>query len=290
MPDPRALVRATLADKRTLMSHPPKMRRGTAQLVQPAAPAAGGGYTYTVPGDWWERVVSLLFTFTASSAAALRSIVLNVCNADGTIINQTPIVGQVNASEAWLVSSDVFNTAPTPGAGGTNVSGSVTGPTAGQVIATTGALPAGRYTVSGVFKLGGTTAAADANNSQLQVGATVIEAFYNASASPSFYNFGPLVVDVPAGQAITVNAQALGTGTAQYAADIDVVSTSSLVSYPQLPDLILKAGWQLAVVVSNEQSGDTITGIQILTERYASNMASGSLEDDEHALFDHVWW
>lgn len=84
----------------------------------------------------------------------------------------------------------------------------VTNPSAAAAVATTGTLGQGKYVVVVTTILGGTTAAADLNNMQLQVGTTVIGPLLTVVPTATGYQLNPPVtVDVPgAGAAITVNA------------------------------------------------------------------------------------
>lgn len=95
-------------------------------------------------------------------------------------------------------------------------SGAVTTPGAGAVIATTGALPAGVYSVLIVSFLGGTApVAADFSNLQLKHGSVAAGGLL-AATTPLTMNRERITV--AAGEAVTVNAVALGTTGTIYAA------------------------------------------------------------------------
>lgn len=82
-----------------------------------------------------------------------------------------------------------------------------TNPTAGTAVASTGNLGPGKYTVTVTTQLSGTTAAGDLNNLQLQVGATVVGTLLTVIPTATGAQLcPPVVVDVPAATAITVNA------------------------------------------------------------------------------------
>jgi hypothetical protein len=104
--------------------------------------------------------------------------------------------------------------------------GSVTTPGAGATIATSAALAAGTYTVKWTVTLGGTPAAADANNFQLFNGATLVATSVNLGAIGD-YPQADVQVTVVSGAVLTVKALGAGTAGAIYSAqgsvNIDIV-------------------------------------------------------------------
>ncbi len=42
---------------------------GVTKIIKGAQPAAGGGFTRTIPADYWERILSLAFNLVTSAAA-----------------------------------------------------------------------------------------------------------------------------------------------------------------------------------------------------------------------------
>jgi hypothetical protein len=78
---------------------------------------------------------------------------------------------------------------------------------------------AGTYLVTWDVQLGGTPAAADANNFELLVGATVIQASVNQGAVGD-YPQGTVEVQVPAGASILIKAIGAGTAGAVYTASL----------------------------------------------------------------------
>ena len=56
--------------------------RGYRSLTQPASPAAGATYTYTVPGDKWKRLIGCSFTLTTSNAVANRIVTVDYSQPD----------------------------------------------------------------------------------------------------------------------------------------------------------------------------------------------------------------
>jgi hypothetical protein len=105
--------------------------------------------------------------------------------------------------------------------------GAVGAPTVGQTIVTSPALTPGVYTVEYATDVQGTSAAADVNNIQLQVGSTVISPLQMPNAVGTHYNGVPLNVYVPpgapGGETISITAIGAGTSTATY--EISLVVT-----------------------------------------------------------------
>jgi hypothetical protein len=135
--------------------------------------------------------------------------------------------------------------------------------------------------------LSGTLAApADVNNLALFVGAVQVGVSVNEAVVGNYPQL-PASIEVPAGGA-TVSVKTIGAGTAAsvYSASLTAQQGSGLASYPQLPDLIIKSGWSIAVVVAGELAGDQISAVAIVTERYPSNWADGSLGQDLEQLLE----
>lgn len=105
-------------------------------------------------------------------------------------------------------------------------SGVVTGPGAGQVIATVN-VPQGTYLVTWIVGFAsGATAAAEIDNFQLMQGAVVQEVSSNGNTTSTFYSQPNDLIVVPAaGSVVTVNAVAAGTGTAVYRASLVLTAT-----------------------------------------------------------------
>jgi hypothetical protein len=289
-PEGARLYRGTLADLRTLMAHPPKIRRGNTESKLEAAPAAGANYTRTTGNTWWERILAISFTLTTSAAAGQRSAAINYLDADGNPLISKPAVPLIGPSTAYAVSADIFGASGTPasgypvtatgsfaGAGNGSASlpanASLTGFTVSIGVAGADNAP----TVSVTNALGGTLTYTVGNNGNAQL--------------PLVQAFNPALPVAAAGDQIEV-AWTGATGTP--AGDIVVTGvltgTGGIGSCPLLPDIVLKSGWSLQVALSGAESGDQISSIVTLVERYASNMADGSLEQDFEALADLAWW
>lgn len=59
--------------------------RAFSEVVPVANPAAGGGFTYTISGNYWERIASLSFTLVTDSNVANRQVL--VAMKDGSAAN-----------------------------------------------------------------------------------------------------------------------------------------------------------------------------------------------------------
>lgn len=283
---PERLIRGTLADLRTLMSRPVGLRRGSAYRVKPANPAAGGGFTYTVGAGYWERIAALTFTLATSAAAPDRSAVLNYLDGDGSLVNQTLMIPLLGPSQTWIASADLSGSSGQPGAAGLSATGTAGSPAAGATIASIAA-PAGDFTVSWLISLGGTVAAADTNNFGVFVGAVQVAQSVNPGSSFTSIAQQPVNIQVPPGGA-TVAIKAIGAGTAgsNYNAELTLGWTANNTSYPELPDLILKPLDQAQIAVAGIQAADQLSAIVLTTERYPSNWADGSLEQDLEQLLE----
>ena len=113
--------------------------------------------------------------------------------------------------------------------------GSTVAPAAGATIATTAALPGGTYAVSWTVGLLGAAAAADANNFQLLVGATVIEPSLNPGAAGDYPQLA-VEVTVPAGTAVLVKAIGAGTAGVTYLAELEVSPSGEIETIAELLD------------------------------------------------------
>lgn len=285
-PAPEGLLEGTLADLRTLMSHPSGLRRGATYLLNPANPAANAPLVYKVDSAWWERIVSLLFTFTASAVAGLRTLAIVLANADGVAFNITPGGPSILAGQTWQISSDLLEGLQVFAGPSQDNTGNAAAPAAGATIASL-TLPAGEYAVNWTVELGGTPGAGDLDNFGLFVGANQVAQSVNPGAVGGPWPQLAENVVIPAGGAVlAVKAIGIGTAGSTYQATVAAAEDSANLACPQLPDLILKSSWQLQVTITGGQAGDQISGVQILTERHPSNWADGSLGADLEQLLE----
>lgn len=277
------LTQDTLADLFTLMSHPPRMRRGNTRLLKPPAPAAGSGYAYQVTNDYWERVLSVAFTLTTSAAGAARAVSLAMTDADGFAFNVSPAIAFIGPSSAQTCYADLETAVPAPGADSASGEGSVTDPGAAAVIASAGILQAGIWDIQGQVYLSGTVTAADGNNMAVAIaGTNTIDLAYPGVANVPTPVTGQ--IELLAAHTVTINAIGAASGaSAVYNASFTATPASSAGAQASIPDLVLRSGWQLAITVAGIQAGDQLSGIGILAERYPSNWADGSLDADSEA-------
>jgi len=282
------LTEGTLADRRMLLSHPPRLRRGITELVPGIPPAAGASYSYPIGGAFWERIVALAATLTTSATAGFRAISINYQQGDGQVFSQTPASGLISASSSWSLYADLTGTPSLPSGTSVEAEGSVTDPGAFGGIAFTSSLPAGQYLVTGEVYLSGTVTAADGNNMEIAYGgaSAILLAYPGVANSPVQFSEQ---IALPAAHTIGIQTIAAASGaSAVYNAQIQATYTGPAASYPQIPDLILKSGYQIQIAVSGIQAGDQLGPIWIMTERYPSNYADGTLDADQEDLYRWV--
>lgn len=176
--------------------------------------------------------------------------------------------------------------APATGAAGDSqlFYGNVTSPTAGQVIATSGTLPPGNYTVVYTAHPTGTLAApADYDNLQLLVGATVEGTLIQQASAGNVNQSTPITVTVPAGgAAISVEAIGAGTAGAVYKGQLAITpqAGTGYVYLGTQAQCLTKLGGILApgqqVIVENNQAlwmvpdGSDPVVVSVLAERWDS--------------------
>ena len=115
------------------------------------------------------------------------------------------------------------------------VQGSVTSPAAGATIATITGLAAGEYVVEVVTELGGTLAAADANNFQLVPSSGPAINLQNQAVAGN-YPQEEVTVTVGASGSVTVKAIALATVGAVYSAEISLTPVGNVGFTVELQD------------------------------------------------------
>lgn len=283
---PERLIRDTLADWRTLMSHPVALRRGYTALVKPANPPAGGGFTYKVDDAYYERIVAVTFQLAASAAVGNRQAVLNYQDADGFTFTQVPALGLVQASQALSAFGDLNGITPVTSTESANAYGTQNAPAASTTIVQIPGLPIGSYQVSWSVEVSGTLAAGvDNDNFKLTLGGTQIFRSVNLAVAGVYPQESVEIEQLAAGAVAVQNIAAATVGSV-YAAQLNINPLNQAGAQLELPDVILKPNWQLAIVVANIQAGDQVGQIGILTERYASNWAGGQLEHDLEELLE----
>lgn len=272
----------SIADLHTLMTSPPRLRRGnTRWQFQNAPPAAGASFPYLVQGDYWERVIAATFRLTTSAAAGLRGVRVDFLDADTHLVASNAALSLVTVSTVITVVADQqWPSAPGLPAS-SNTYGTAAAPGAGATVATSPALPAGLYQVAWPVEVSGPVAAGvDNDNLILTVaGTTLARALYPAVAG---YYIQPLAsVWVPQGGQVIIKTIGAATAGTTYATSLTATMVASNPVQVQIPDLILKPGWSMAVTGVGLAAGDQLDQIGIMSERYPSNWADGAMGMDE---------
>jgi hypothetical protein len=261
----------------TLSRRPAQLRQaaegqgtGWLQLVNGVQPAAGASFTRTVPGEFWERLLTISFTLVTSAAAGGRQLLLNFMDGDGNIFNQTFLAGNVGPSITLSEYGDQANTQIGQVVQQAFGEGSVTSPAAGATIASVPAasLPAGEYIIGVNLNLAGTVAqAVDANNLEIVFGATTEILDNTIAAGPQ--PFGPYTMQTAGGNVLSVKAIGAATAGAIYSATVTAAAVLQQNEFT-FPDLVLKSGWQVGIQCLGIAAGDQISNVRLLLERYPS--------------------
>jgi hypothetical protein len=277
-----------LHSSKVLLSAPPWHRRGIQQLFGPVAATAGQSYTRTIPGEYWERLLSVSFTLATSATVANRTLAFNFASGDGYVFNSTPISNEIVASTTISGYGDLTYVTPVEAPTSNENEGSQTTPAALTTIATV-ALPAGGWHINWTVGLAGTTSATEVDNFGLYDGSTLVLQSENGDTAQGTWPQTAVDVEVPpAGATYNVKNIAAGTSGAVYTASIVATSANVPAAQFTIPDLILEPGWQMQIALGNAQSGDQLTGIGLLLERYASDAANGGWELEREAMLDRI--
>ena len=81
-----------------LMADPPGFAVGWQTPVYVASPPAGSGFTYTVDGRYFERLLAAQFTLNTSATVLNRFLHLELNDQDGTRVSEVQASGAVAAS------------------------------------------------------------------------------------------------------------------------------------------------------------------------------------------------
>lgn len=249
--------------------------RGWTHLVKPPAPATGGGFTRAVPGDYFERLISLAFQLSTSAVAGTRTLSVNYTDGDGFIFNLVPLSNEIGPSQTITAYGDLSGVTPVQVPESHQAEGSVTSPALDTTLATV-TLPSGGWTLQWQVQLAGTLAAADRNNIGLYQADALLLAAINGIVVDQIYPQEPVQVQVPVGGA-TFNIETIAVGTvgSVYSAQLLAIPANVSQLQVQLPDFLLRSGWQHVIALGGAQAGDAITGLGLLLERYPSDLASG---------------
>lgn len=245
--------------------------RGWQQLLKPASPAAGASFLRVIPADYWERLVSMSFTLVTSAAAGLRSLNINTLDGDGYVFNSTPISTKINPSTTISGYADIFSVTAI---GAQQIPDQVqaTAAAAGNATAT---LPVGAQLTTAAISWG---AVATANTvtityGNLQGGNSITDtATLAIGANPMYlrtFSSGPLVP--AAGQGITVTITGNTNSPTAVITAVGAAPQNSGSLQVQLPDLVLKSGWQLQLQLAGAQAADQLSAIGLLLERFPSS-------------------
>jgi hypothetical protein len=276
----------SLADLRTLMGHPPRLRRGYTAVDPQAQPAAGGSFIYTVDSSYWRRIVSVGFTFTTAATASPRTVYISYANGDGIPFNSIPVAATILGSMGLQCFGDIFSINSEVAEGSATAEGAVTTPTAGQVIAQVPSVPPGFYTANWIVELSGTPAAGtDNDNFNLTTGVINLAQSSN-EAVVGDYPQDPVNFEVNATTSISIKAKNAGTAGAVYQGSVAVTAQGSTFARIRLPDIVLQPGWQFQINLVNANAADQISSVVLFVEHYASDWASGTDAAEEEALLE----
>jgi hypothetical protein len=278
----------TLASLRQLLSAPPHQRRGVVLPVKVPAVTAGQSYTRTIDGGYWERLIGLTFTFTASATVANRGLQWNLLDGDGALFDLVQIIPVVSASQVVQGTADFTLPVSAQSQNSSSTYGSAAAPSAGTTLLTTLVLQPGTYQIAWTAEVGGTLAAGtDNDNFGVYSGATLLERSVNPAVAGAYPQqvFDQLLTAVGS---LTVKNIGAGTAASTYAAELVATPIDQIFGEGQLPDMVIPAGWQWQLQVINAQAADQITNLNYIVERYASNYANGGMADEERHAID-VW-
>lgn len=245
--------------------------RGWQQLLKPASPAAGASFLRTTPADYWERLLSMSFTLVTSAAAGLRSLNINLLDGDGYVFNSTPISNKINPSTTITGYADIFSVTAI-GAQQIPDQAQATAAAAGNATAT---LPVGAQLTTIAITWGNVVTA---NNvtvtiANLQGGNSLVDNVALAvGANPMYlrtFSSGPLVP--AAGQAITVTVTGNANSPTAVITAVGTAPQNSGSLQVQLPDLVMKSGWQLQLQLAGAQAADQLSAIGLLLDRFPSS-------------------
>jgi len=282
------LHEGTLADLRTLMGQPPKLRRGFTQNVIIPNPGAGLPVAHTIGADYWKRIRAVAFQYVTSATTSEREISIAFADGGGNIFDAIPIFGVRFASFTTQLYADTnyapnnqleqavtsYGTATTPAAGAVICSVTGTGPGIAQILWT--------VEVSGALAAG-----TDNDNFELVVNGGNVAQSENPAIAGVYPQQAEQVEEtgLVTAQIKTIN---LATAGAVYSASLAVQLSSGALIHVCIPDLILQPGWQMQINAANMQAGDSFQNIYALTEHYASDWASGTDSAETEDFIDAI--
>jgi hypothetical protein len=270
------------------------MRRGFANVLQPSLVATGTPWIYTIPAEYWTRLVSIIAPIATGAPSGDRIPFMAYNQGDGTSFAEVPIGEAIGGSVSVQCCAAIDGPALTVVSGKTlNAEGRQLGPGALTTICSA-ALAGGEWIVNWEVQLDGTTAAAEQNNFGLYNGGTLLATANNPSNVGGPYPQEPVVIAVGSGGGtLAIKNIAAATATAGYTGSFSAEPYGGTVAYAKLPDIIMQPGWQLEVGLTNIQSTDVIQNVVMLVEQYPSDWASGTedreVEDILRELFERAY-
>jgi hypothetical protein len=79
-------------------------------FIDGTSPAAGANYAYSVPGDYWMRVLGVLFTLVTDGNAANRAVTVDFINARGTTYMSNGFGAVITASTTQVIQFQIGRT------------------------------------------------------------------------------------------------------------------------------------------------------------------------------------
>lgn len=280
--------RRQLGSIRQLLSDPPLNRRGTFYPFKVPAVTAGNNFTWTIDGGYWERLLALSFSFTASATPDNRAVTWQLTDGDGAIFNQVQVLPLVTASQTATGVLDFTIPVTSQTQESNSVYGTQTSPAALTTIATTPRLFPGAYQLSWIVELQGTVAAGvDNDNFGFYSGATQLFRSVNPAAVGSYQQETTDFIVTTAGQ-YTLKNIAAATAGAVYSGELVITPIDQIFGEGQLPDETIPAGWSWSLQVSNIQAADQLTAVNFIIERYASDFANGGEQLEREAWLRRI--
>jgi hypothetical protein len=282
------MTEIALSDAKRLLAYPPGFRRGVQQLVKPASPAAGSNFTYKISADYFERLVSLAFTYTTVGNGSQRNVNVQFQDGDSFTFNQVQVASGVLNVGTLSLFGDLQPVQPLFAVASIVGEGQQNAPAAGTTIASIASTNGGTYLVTAIVTLSGTlTAGTDNNNIQLFNGGALVYATLDNSIQLAPQTFGPYLITLPAAGSVIAKASGAATAGSVYSVQLNAVPVTTPAAFT-LPDLILPSGFQVVINVTNIQAGDTLTGIGLFVEKYGSKYSHGGYELEEREFLHEL--
>lgn len=258
---------------------------GVTKLFKGATPAAGGGFTRTIPAEYWERMISLAFQLATSAVVKLRTLSVIYSDQDSNTFNLVPVATQIGAGETFTTYGDLASVTSVQPV--TIPPATATAAAAGNATAT---LPVGA-SLAGIVINWGSVAVANSvtitvANAQTNGSLVWNVALATGQNSPFIQNF-TVPLQAVAGQAITVTVTGnANSPTATIAAyGTSAITLSAAGAQIQLPDFLMHSGWSWGIQLGNPDPGDQISGVLMLTERFPSDLAGGYQRPDGQLFY-----